>query len=152
MVSVNNKISSTSLNWAISHILKEGDTDLLPVPFEYKIIKKDWKNIQQELLKIDISSHSWDSVRRFSVPKGVLSFRPICQLSPVDALLYAAIIKEIGKKIESKRASIQSDTVFSYRFQPKRNGGLFRTDYGWDKFWSTSLSFDLFPENPSSLR
>jgi hypothetical protein len=73
------------------------------------------------------------------VPKGDFAFRAVCQLDPLDAIIYAAIIREIGSKIERKRQPILAGTVFSYRFAPSISGQLYKPITGWENFWRTSL-------------
>src|SRR4051794_5997888 len=99
------KLKSTSLKWALKHVILDGDTDLLPTPFEFSVMKKQWPSVYDYVSKIDLSSHTWSGPRRFTVPKAEFSFRSVCQLDPVDSLLFTALMKEIGSKIERKRPS-----------------------------------------------
>jgi hypothetical protein len=34
-------LRKASLEWALKHVLREGDTDVFPKPFEFRIIKND---------------------------------------------------------------------------------------------------------------
>src|SRR5687767_3408467 len=97
------KLKSTSINWAMKNVLKEGDTDLFPRPFELQIIKACWSTLRPDIEKIDINTHAWEGPRRVIVPKSDLAFRSASQLDPIDSILFAAIIKEIGAKIEKRR-------------------------------------------------
>ena len=36
-----------SLDWALAHALRYGDTDVFPLPFEYEAIKHDWSSQDQ---------------------------------------------------------------------------------------------------------
>ena len=132
------KLKITSLNWALKHVLKEGDTDLFPQPFEFSIIKKQWSHIGPVLGRIEINDHSWKGTRRLMVPKSELGFRAVSQLDPLDAILFAATIREIGSKIEKKRLPYSDGIVFSYRFEPSPSGRLFSTNTGWEEFWKAS--------------
>ena len=38
-------IADASLEWSLQHVRRFGDTDLLPVPFEFDAIAKDWRNV-----------------------------------------------------------------------------------------------------------
>lgn len=48
-------VKPSSLDWALQHVLKFGDTDVLPTPFEYDAIKDDWTKIQSYLSKVDLA-------------------------------------------------------------------------------------------------
>lgn len=48
-------ISETSLDWALKHIEKYGDTDIFPMPFEYSVIRHQWdKGLREYLQNQDI--------------------------------------------------------------------------------------------------
>jgi hypothetical protein len=72
------------------------------------------------------------------VPKADFAFRPVCQLDPLDAILYAGIIKEIGGRIEKRRIIESEKTVFSYGFKPLASGQLYAPVTGWEDFWKES--------------
>jgi Reverse transcriptase (RNA-dependent DNA polymerase) len=133
-------LKETSLDWALKHVRKEGDTDLFPQPFEFDIIKKYWASVQKTLKGIQINTHSWQGPRRLMVPKSEFGFRAVCQLDPLDSILFAAILKEIGSKIEHKRSPSTDEAVFSYRFDPSASGRLYAANTGWEKFWKTSAA------------
>jgi hypothetical protein len=132
------RLKEPSLSWALQHVLKDGDTDLFPKPFEFKIIKKNSASFLKQLGAIDIESHSWEGPRRLMVPKADLAFRPVCQLDPLDAILYAAIVREIGSKVERRRLPEHEFSIFSYRFAPSSAGHLYRASSGWEDFWKVS--------------
>jgi len=133
-----NKLERSKLDWALKHLLKESDTDLFPRPFEIDVLKRKWSQIAPELEKIDISSHRWHSPRVALVPKDSISFRRAVQLDPVDALLFAAIVRTIGKKIERRRIPESEQTVFSYRYKPTTSGRFYSSSSAWENFWSRS--------------
>lgn len=132
------QLSPDSLDWAIAHLTRYGDTDLFPIPFEFTLVKKEWASILPKLLKIDIGAHRWGAARQIIVQKDEVAFRRTTQLNPLDAILFAAIIREIGKAIEACRAKTTKLVVFSYRFSPTKTGRLYRTDRGWEHFWQRS--------------
>jgi hypothetical protein len=139
-------LKETSLNWALRHVRKEGDTDLFPQPFEFDVIKKYWPSVLTELKLVQINAHTWKGPRRLMVPKSEFGFRAVCQLDPEDSILFAALVKEIGRSIERKRSSPADNTVFSYRFDPGPDGRLYAGNTGWEGFWQTSSSHcDDFP-------
>lgn len=131
-------LKETSLDWALKHVRKEGDTDLFPQPFEFEVIKKYWPTVRTDLKKIQINSHTWQGPRRLMVPKSEFGFRTVCQLDPLDSILFAALIREIGAKIEGKRLPQSQNSVFSYRFNPSASGRLYSASTGWEEFWKVS--------------
>lgn len=132
------KLKRTSLAWAMKHVARDGDTDLFPMPFEFRVMKKQWSTLAPELAKIDIDNHSWSGPRRLIVPKSEFAFRSVSQLDPIDAILFAAIVKEIGRRIEKRRISPDQEVVFSYRFAPTSAGQLYSSNTGWEDFWKVS--------------
>lgn len=133
-----NKLERSKLNWALKHLLKESDTDLFPRPFEIEVLSKKWDQIAQELVKIDISSHQWRSPRVALVPKDGISFRRAVQFDPIDAVLFTAVIRTIGKKIEQRRVPESEETVFSYRYKPTTSGKFYSSANAWERFWARS--------------
>ncbi len=127
------KLSLKSLDWAKKHVEKDGDTDLLPLPFEFGLIKNNWKQIRQYLADRDLKDWNWSPGRRLLVPKDALSFRAATQLEPFDTLLATALIYSHGRKIESRR--LPADTVFSHRFNPDPDGSMYDPQIGWTQFW-----------------
>jgi hypothetical protein len=132
------QLKETSLTWALKHVRKEGDTDLFPLPFEFEVIKKYWPAVLKDLSKIEINKHNWQGPRRLMVPKSEFGFRAVCQLDPLDSILFAAIIREIGSRIERRRSKPSANSVFSYRFDPAADGRLYAATTGWEQFWKTS--------------
>ena len=139
-------LKPASLNWALKHVRKEGDTDLFPMPFEFEIIKKYWTTVRVELKAKEINTYDWRGPRRLMVPKSEFAFRAVCQLDPEDSILFAAIIREIGEKIEKGRSEPAKNSVFSYRYDPDADGRLYAANTGWEQFWKTSSAHcDDFP-------
>ncbi|MDX8540082.1 RNA-directed DNA polymerase [Mesorhizobium abyssinicae] len=132
------KLSEQSLAWAMKHVGKEGDTDLFPTPFEFKILKKHSSEVIRTLKAVEIDTYQWKGPRRLMVPKSQFAFRSVCQLDPLDSILFAALVRGIGRKIESRRSPKRKEQVFSYRFEPKTTGKLYAATTGWEDFWTTS--------------
>ncbi|ODS38844.1 hypothetical protein BEH94_03305 [Candidatus Altiarchaeales archaeon WOR_SM1_SCG] len=130
------RLNEHSLDWALQHALKYGDTDVFPFPFEYYAIAHDWDNIKSFLLKQDI--HTW-VVRPNRVllsPKSKYGFRVVTQIDPLDFLVYSSIIKDIASDIESRRIHPSKNIVFSYRYQPNDQGQLFNPSINYGTFES----------------
>jgi hypothetical protein len=100
--------------------------------------KRDGRNLCPRW-KESISKNTFGAgTRRLIIPKSDLSFRSACQLDPIDSLLFAAIIREIGRKIETRRVTPGHNSVFSHRFEAATDGRLYAEDTGWEQFWKQS--------------
>lgn len=133
------KLQENSVRWAIKHIKMFHDTDLFPLPKEFKLIWSNEEEFIKLLLEIDLGQYTWTAARRFMIPKTELTYRVVTQLSPIDSIILSSIIYEIGDKIECKREPISSETVFTYRFKPEPDGFLYRKEIGWTEFWNQAL-------------
>lgn len=135
-----NHVSSESLNWGLLHLDLEADSDLFPRPFEIDAIKASWPSLLGYLRTLDIATYQWQGARKLLIPKDEYSFRHAIQLDPIDSLVFAAIVREVGDAIEPHRIPIAEAVVFSYRFEPTPTGRLFGETSRWDDFWRTSVS------------
>ena len=131
-------VHSTSLDWALEHLLKYGDSDLLPVPFEYRVIKSQWKDLLPILTASDLAAFSPAAHEHFMVPKPEGAFRVATRLDPLDALLYTAAVGEIAESIETARAP--KNVACAYRIELSKDGGLFANARGWGVWNETSLA------------
>lgn len=139
------KLSPDSLDWALTHIEKQGDTDIFPQPFEYEAIRFRWDDpgpdprkpkptIRDFLSKQDIHSWTVRPFRRCLSPKHRFGFRVSTQLDPLDAIFFTALLYDIGEDIESVRIAATEEIVHSYRFKPDSNGRLFDPAYTYGSF------------------
>ncbi len=96
-------INTASLDWALQHLIFEGDGDLFPRPFEIDVIKAHWTALRQNLVGLDIAKYPWQPVQNVLVPKEELSFRRACQMEPLDSALFSALVYDIGNSIETRR-------------------------------------------------
>jgi hypothetical protein len=127
-------LQANSLNWALEHALKYGDTDVFPLPFEYEAIRHDWTSLRtwlegQNILEWQVRPH-----RTLLSPKAKHGFRVITQLDPLDFLIFAATIKEIASDIEASRIPVNQNIVFSYRFLVGGDGQIFDSNIGYEAF------------------
>lgn len=125
-----------SLEWALAHLLTQGDSDLVPVPFEYKAIKADWAAILPKLLERDLTTVSPGAHQTFLVPKPAGAFRVVTRLDPIDALLYTAAVFECAGTVEKARA--KHEVACAYRIDPDLDGRLFSVETGWDVYVAES--------------
>lgn len=121
-----------SLNWALTYALEFGDTTIFPRCFEYKAIQNDWESIRDWIRSKDILQWSISPTRTTLAPKHPLSFRRVTQLDPIDFLVFNALIREIGKRLEAARVSVEENVVHSNRFKPDSKGQMFdeRVNFG----------------------
>lgn len=127
-------VSSDSLDWALAHIQKFGDTDIFPVPFEYSAIEFDWDTIKDHLSSTDLDTWQPRSKRTTLTPKGKYAYRVSTQLDPLDTLLLLAIVYEIGSDLEAFRIPEPNRIVLSHRFSPTAEGQLYDGESGWGTF------------------
>lgn len=140
-------MSIDSLDWAAEHIRRHGDTDIFPVPFEYDVLWEQWDHFGARLAKENFAQAELRPLLTLPVPKTTFGFRVSQQLDPLDALLYAAIVHEMGSSIESARLS--ADIACSYRFAPTPQGDFYPRDNGWSAY--TRRSRELADEHDHVL-
>jgi reverse transcriptase-like protein len=127
-------LQESSLDWAIRHALRYGDTDVFPVPFEYQAIEFDWDNIKAHLAGQNVLTWATHPHRTLLSPKAKYGFRAITQLDPLDFLLFSATVKEVAEDLETKRVAVTDNRVFSYRVQVNAEGQLFDPNTGYRAF------------------
>jgi hypothetical protein len=131
-------LNTHSLDWAVTHVLRFGDTDIFPVPFEFRCIKTAWNMVRPQLAAIDLSTYRTSGVRRMLVPKPAGGFRVATQLNPVDAIIYLAAVYEAAAKIEANRIPAGRNIACSYRIDISPDGQLFGIETGWPEFHAKS--------------
>jgi reverse transcriptase-like protein len=123
------RVSQSSLELAVRHLARYGDTDIFPHLPELAFLTDEEKAVVQELAKLDLDSYMPAGAIEALAPKARYSFRIAHQLSALDTLLLLACVIEIGDKIEGKRQPVPQIRSFSYRFSPDSSvGQLFRKD------------------------
>lgn len=132
-----------SIEWAIAHIQRHGDTDLLPVPFEYEAIRQAWPRVKAHLEQIDLATYETRASRRYLVPKHTFGFRVAVQLDPIDTLVYTALAYECAQAVENFRVPKDRWVACSYRFAANDRGDMFEKSNGWDNFNAASQAHAL---------
>jgi Reverse transcriptase (RNA-dependent DNA polymerase) len=140
------KIPLSSLDWANTHIERYGDTDILPVPFEFDAIRHSWTKLRTYLGNLDLNGYPTRASRQFLFPKGSRSFRVARQLDPIDALIYTAMVHESSPLIEAFRVPKENDIACSYRIMVDPKGRFFSDDSGWAVFNSRSKTLAEDPQ------
>lgn len=137
----NQILQEGSLDWALDHALRFGENELLPPLFEYDAINYDWSTVRQYLLNQNLLEWKVRPYRELLVPKRLhykYAFRVIIQIDPLDFIIFAALVKELGADIESKRVPIDRNIIFSHRYLPTEEGWLFNEDIGYSQFRAQS--------------
>jgi len=129
-------LNGTSLNWAIDFVANHSDGDLFPKILEIEAIQALRSDFVKLIEGKDLSGFAVGAHRRFIVPKDEISYRQATQLHPQDSFLLSAVIHQFGHGIESRR--LPADHVFSYRFAPSSQYGLYGSQTAWNDFWSTA--------------
>src|SRR6266852_4837554 len=96
-------VSDAALEWALKHLRRFGDSDILAVPIEYRAILGDWIEVKKWLLAIDVALHEPRPLLRFLVPKPEGGYRVATRLDPLDALIYSALVYDCVRQIEKSR-------------------------------------------------
>jgi hypothetical protein len=131
-------LTDVALDWALKHALTQGDTDIFPDIFEFHAIKDDWSNIKASIQENNILSWRVRPFRRCLVPKHRFGFRISTQLDPLDFLVFTALVKEIGEKLEATRIPSIENIVHSYRFLPDNDGRMFSYQCTYRSFQQAS--------------
>jgi hypothetical protein len=128
------QISENALEWALKHITKFYSSDFFPAPFEFEAISHDWSVVKTHLKELDLEQYVPSTPVTLLAPKPNGTFRVVHQLTPIDSLLYAALVFEIAADVEKFRVPASSEIAFSYRIKPSVDGSFFASEQGWDQF------------------
>jgi hypothetical protein len=127
-------LSIDSLRWALDQALNYGDTDVFPLPFEFRAIDHGWRTIGPWLASRDVTNWECRPHRIMLSPKGRFAFRNVTQLDPLDFLIFTALIYEISGDLEVSRVPIGDNIVFAFRFAPDADGRAFDPAIGFSQF------------------
>jgi hypothetical protein len=131
-------VEDASLDWALRHIERFGDTDLFPIPFEYAAYKVIWPKVRDFLRQVDVANAEVAANWKMMVPKHTFGFRGATQLGPFDALLYTALIYESAQAIEAFRRPVEERVACAYRLELSGDGRFFGKETGWSNFHGAS--------------
>jgi hypothetical protein len=123
------RVPPASLEAAVRHLVRYGDTDIFPHLPELAFFADEEVAIVDELSKLDLDSYTPAGAIEALAPKGRYSFRIAHQLSALDTVLLLACVIDIGDKLEAKRQPARYIRSYSYRFLlDGATGGVFRGD------------------------
>lgn len=129
-------LSADSLEWSIEFIESHSDGDLFPKIRELEAIRAKKDEFIGLIEGKPLTNFQPKACRRFIVPKDEISYRQATQLHPQDSILLSALIYQFGAGIENRRRS--RNEVFSYRFSPSLDEGLYSSKTAWNDFWSAA--------------
>ena len=140
---------------AVQNVIKHGDTDIFPFPFEnHAFFDKESETIE---LVVEYDEKFDEYLNQFP-PKNVSSLTPVTysgfrwatQIDPIWNAHFLAAVIAIGKSIEQARISVDDGVVFSYRFEPNaETGDVFSREVGWLQFMRKSL--ELAEQHPFAV-
>jgi hypothetical protein len=131
---------------AVQNIVKHGDTDIFPFPFETYAFFDKPQDVAR--LVIEYDERFDDYLNRFS-PQNVSSLTPVTysgfrwatQIDPIWNAHFLACVLSLAEKMELARIPKEQNIVFSYRYNPKKESGdLFDRNIGWAQFMSRSVA------------
>lgn len=131
-------LNADTLNWAIDFLCTHSDGDLFPKILELEALSASRALFAAQIEGKDLRSIPVGGCRRFIVPKDDVSYRQATQLDPQDSIILSAIVYQYGQGIEKRRASKKQ--VFSYRFLPTSEDGLYGGQTAWNDFWAAAAS------------
>jgi len=130
---------------AIQNIVKHGDTDIFPFPFENHAFFDKREEVID--LVVEYDEHFEEYLARFS-PLNVSSLTPVTytgfrwatQIDPIWNAHFLSCVLALSAKIEAARVPKAENVVFSYRSQANIDtGDLFDRGYGWFQFMERSV-------------
>ena len=127
-------VDEDSLNWALAHAERQGDTGIFPTPFEFQAIRFAWDELRPKLSHADLDTRPVEELRRCLTPKGRFSYRVATQLDPIDFLFFTALVYEVGHDLENFRLPSDGNIVHSFRFNPDETGRIFDSNYNYSSF------------------
>ena len=125
-----------SLEWAVQFVADHSDGDLFPRMAEIEAILGRKREFAEAIAGRPLSGFKPGAHRRFIVPKDDISYRQATQLDPQDSIILSAVVYQFGAGIEARR--LPCDQVFSYRFEPSVQHGLYNREHSWNGFWTAA--------------
>lgn len=125
-----------SIEWAIEFVARHSDGDIFPKILELEAVIASADDFCAAVERKPLTEFAAKPCRRFIVPKDDISYRQATQLHPQDSLLLSALIYQYGQGIECRR--LGSHQVYSYRFAPTVDEGLYSSKTAWNNFWTSA--------------
>lgn len=129
---------------AIKNIIKYGDTDIFPFPYETRMFSDMFETLVSSLNE---TNNNFEERLNECPPVNISTCSTVgynghrwaTQIDPYWNAYFLGLVLSISNEIESSRAN--SDTVYSYRYKPDfEKGSLFCQKTNWRKFQEDSLT------------
>lgn len=117
-------LQETSVEWALLHIGKYGDSDFFPRQFEFDAIKASWPKIRQHILGLDLEEYAPKTPEVCLAQKPSGAFRVVHQLDPIDSIILTALLHENATIIEKFRIPQERKIACSYRVDLDKVGSF----------------------------
>lgn len=128
---------------ALDNIIRHGDTDIFPYPFESRLFEDRKEIVNAALMQIFDDFEN----KRTEVPPNMINsfssigyygYRWATQIDPFWNAFFLGLVLKIGEDIEKIRSA--STQVYSYRFKPNPAvGAIFDKDISWRKYQEDSI-------------
>src|SRR5688572_21717474 len=131
---------------AILNIVKYGDTDIFPFPFENYVFYDKQEQVAELVVEYN---DNFDGYLAKYAPRNVSSLTPVSysgfrwatQIDSIWNAYFLTCVIALGLQIEAVRIDKAKGVVFSYRYSPdKKTGDLFDQQYGWYQFIEQSTA------------
>lgn len=121
---------------AIRNIIRHGDTDIFPYPFETLMFRDKEPECIAVLESMNNEFDDWITSRPPEVFEslsqiGYTGFRWASQIEPFWNAYYLALVISIADEIESVRVAPDENTVFSYRYDWQEDDAKLFRDSTW---------------------
>ncbi|HEM8180726.1 TPA: RNA-directed DNA polymerase [Providencia rettgeri] len=128
---------------ALENIIRHGDTDIFPFPFESRLFKDKKQDVKQKLIQtfdefdkkiIEVPPNQINSFSSI----GYYGYRWATQIDPFWNAFFLGLVLKIAEDIEKIRSP--SYNIYSYRFKPSIDeGSLFDKQISWRKYQEDSI-------------
>jgi hypothetical protein len=125
------KLSKTAIRRAINHLIRFGDTDILPLTPENVFLWERREEVAAQVASIDLDSFKPMQAIEMIAPKSRFGFRIVHQLPLLETLLFTASVIEIGGDLEKLKQPPANYGPFAYRFKTGSGASLFHDNRGY---------------------
>lgn len=132
-----------SISWALTHLDKFGDSDILPIPLEYKACFLNRGELAKRLSSLNMVDYSFRAPLRIAVPKVKGGFRIASTMEPADCIYYTALSYDTTETLEKIRTPRKKSVSCSYRINTTEDGDFFHGNTGYRDFQTATRNHIL---------
>ncbi|MCG8710552.1 RNA-directed DNA polymerase [Brenneria goodwinii] len=129
---------------ALENIIKYGDTDIFPYPFESRLFEDNKQKVTDALME----TYNKFEKKRIELPPNLINsfstigyygYRWATQIDPFWNAFFLGLVIKLSQDIEDIRSP--NTSVYSYRFKPNLDdGSLFNKNISWRKYQEDSIT------------